>query len=92
MAVDSKTDCIKENIDQWQMMNDVCDGARAVKKATTKYLPYNFDCDSSTETMIDTVHFLSRAVFYPVTKDTLNNNVGLAFSEDQNLNLMAWIS
>ena len=82
MAVDSKNGLYQENIDRWQMMNDVCDGARAVKKATTKYLPYNFDCDSSTESNDRYCAFLSRAVFYPVTKDTLNNNVGLAFSED----------
>lgn len=82
MTVDTQNALYKENIDRWQMMDDVCNGARAVKKASTKYLPYNFNCQTETESKDRYLAFLARAVFYPVTKDTLNNNVGLAFSED----------
>ena len=68
-----------DNIERWEVMNAVCDGARAVKKLGLALLPFKIDCDDNRNRYKD---YLNRAVFYPVTKDTLQNHVGLAFSED----------
>ena len=83
MGVENTNALYQSNLDRWEMMNDVCDGARAVKLARYRYLPLNCDCDDAVgQNRYNS--YLDRAVFYPVTKDTLQNNVGLAFSEDPN--------
>lgn len=83
MAVNNPNSLYMTNLPRWQTMNDVCAGAAAVKLAGLKYLPFNFDCDADQKQNNKRFDaYLRRAVFYPVTKDTLQNHVGLAFSED----------
>lgn len=83
MAVNNPNSLYMANLPRWQTMNDVCAGAAAVKCAGIKYLPFNFDCDDDKKESSERYQaYLRRAVFYPVTKDTLQNHVGLAFSED----------
>lgn len=82
MAVNDVNRLYSENLDRWQAMDDVCNGARTVKAATVKYLPMTHACDDSTENRARYDAYLKRSVFYPVTKETLQNHVGLAFSED----------
>lgn len=83
MAVNNPNILYMTNLPRWQTMNDVCAGAAAVKLAGLKYLPFNFDCDGDEKQNNKRFDaYLRRAVFYPVTKDTLQNHVGLAFSED----------
>lgn len=79
MAVNSFNKLYSDNIERWEVMNAVCDGARAVKKLGLALLPFKIDCEDNRTRYAD---YLNRAVFYPVTKDTLQNHVGLAFSED----------
>ena len=79
MTVESFNRLYSENIERWEVMNAVCEGARAVKAQGLALLPYKVCCDEDDKRYFD---YLSRAVFYPVTKDTLQNHVGLAFSED----------
>lgn len=81
MAVNDVNQDYAQNLERWRVMSDVCDGARAVK-LNSVYLPMTSQCG---DTDLDRKRYLayrSRAVFYPVTKDTLQNHVGLAFSED----------
>lgn len=81
MAVNNVNADYQKNLQRWQMMDDVCSGSIAVKSKGEKYLPVNCDCneDGGKKRYED---YLKRAVFYPVTKETLQNDVGLAFSED----------
>ena len=64
--------------ERWETMNDVCEGAPAIKLHPYKYLPYT-QCDDDKGRFIQ---YAKRAVFYETTKDTLQSHVGLAFSED----------
>ena len=64
-------------LDRWVVMNDVCDGAKAVKLKPYVYLPAPKSFDEARYRA-----YAERAVFYEVTKDTLQNYVSLAFSED----------
>lgn len=83
MAVNNANQIYQINSARWTMMNDVCDGSRAVKQKTTLYLPVDCDCNDDASRSVYNA-YLRRAVFYPVTKEMLQDNVGLAFSEDPN--------
>lgn len=63
-------------------MRDVTSGSRAVKSKRNLYLPVTYNCDESAENKLRYDAYLMRAVFYPVTKDTMLNHVGLAFAEE----------
>lgn len=80
MAVNDLNVLYAENLTRWQMMQDVCNGSRAIKMKSWAYLP--IPCCNDDESRNFYENMLQRAVFYPVTKDTLQNHVGLAFSED----------
>ena len=78
MAVNTPNAAYSSMVDRWQTMNDVCDGSPAIKQHPYKYLPYP-ECDDDSKRFMQ---YAKRAVFYEVTKDTLQGHIGLAFSED----------
>lgn len=78
MAVNTPNAIYNSMLDRWQTMNDVCDGSPAIKEKPYKYLPYP-ECEDDSKRFIQ---YAKRAVFYEVTKDTLQSHIGLAFSED----------
>lgn len=82
MAVESIHPLYQENLSRWQMMLDVCSGSKAVKSKQKLYLPMICPHDQSEENIARYMSYLTRAVFYPITKQTMQNHVGLAFAED----------
>jgi len=82
MSVDFQHLDYLENADRWRMMQDVCSGSRAVKRANTLYLPMINFCSDYEANWKRYEAYLKRAVFYPITKNTLQTHVGLAFAED----------
>lgn len=78
MAVNTPNALYSAMRERWQTMNDVCDGTSAIKLKPYKYLPYP-NCESDKSRFLQ---YAQRAVFYEVTKDTLQSHIGLAFSED----------
>lgn len=82
MSVQNANAKYGEMLPVWIEMDDVCAGERKVKQKSTAYLPMICACDDDEENKFYYDSYLKRAVFYPIAKDTLNNNIGLAFSED----------
>ena len=85
MAVDSKHPLYDENLYRWKLVNDVCDGSQSIKKMGVQYLPVVNACATDAENLAYNDSYRQRAVFFEVTKDTLQSHVGLAFSEDPTL-------
>lgn len=81
MAVNDVNKEYAANLERWKVVADVTDGARAVK-LNAAYLPMTSQCGDAELDRARYLAYRSRAVFYPVAKDTLQNYVGLAFSED----------
>ena len=79
--MNSQTSVNAANLERWKVVADVADGARAVK-LNAAYLPMTSQCGDEDLDRKRYLAYRSRAVFYPVAKDTLQNYVGLAFSED----------
>lgn len=82
MAVNTPNAVYSENLPVWQMMDDVCGTERDVKAKTTQYLPLVCACEDAKLNELMYEAYLKRAVFYPITADTLQSNIGLAFAED----------
>ena len=82
MAVDSKHPLYVDNLYRWKLVNDVCDGSQSIKNMGVQYLPVVNACATSEENIAYNDSYRQRAVFFEVTKDTLQSHVGLAFSED----------
>lgn len=82
MAVDSKHPLYVDNLDRWKLVNDVCDGSQSIKSMGVQYLPVVNACATDAENLAYNDSYRQRAVFFEVTKDTLQSHVGLAFSED----------
>ena len=82
MSVENANKTYSEMLPIWDEMDDVCGGERAVKAKTIAYLPMICGCDDPEEERRYYDSYLNRAVFYPSAKNTLENNVGLAFAED----------
>lgn len=82
MSVQNTNSQYANMVDVWRKIDDVCGGSREVKAKRTIYLPMINACDNSDENIARYNAYLTRAVFYPIAKDTVQNNVGLAFSED----------
>jgi hypothetical protein len=81
MAVNTPNAIYDENLSRWQVMRDVCAGSLAIKKGGELYLPATCSC-ADEDGKNNYLAYKDRAVFYPVTKDTLQSHVGLAFSDD----------
>ena len=82
MSVEQTNALYNSMLSVWNEMDDVCMGERQVKAMRERYLPMINACDDTQENIAYYDAYLKRAVFYPIAKDTLQNNVGLAFSED----------
>ena len=64
---------------KWELIDDCLGGSEAVKKARTKYLPMPNPDDVSAENLARYNSFLARAVFYNVTRRTLDGLSGQVF-------------
>lgn len=84
MGVENQNALYREMLPVWEMMDDICAGERVVKSKGTVYLPMIYACEDGCENQNRYEAYKNRAVFYPIAKDTLNTNVGLAFAEDPN--------
>jgi len=69
-------------LERWKLIRDCLGGQMAMKKAGEKYLPMPNKDDTSPENQTRYKQYLERAVFYNVTKRTLDGLVGQVFSRD----------
>lgn len=63
----------------WELVDDVVEGERAIKGRTVKYLPKPNPTDDSTENKKRYEQYLFRALFFNATGRTLQSLVGAAF-------------
>ena len=84
MAVNSKHPKYAEFEGRWKVVHDLCDGANAVKKAGVLYLPEIRVSKDQKENDLRNQAYRDRAVLYEITKDTKQELIGIAFSEDPN--------
>lgn len=85
MAVTFEHPEYRENYDIWDKVEDVCEGEKAVKGEGPKYLPMPNPTDNSQENLSRYEQYKSRAVFYNVTRRTLQGLVGAAFDKPPTL-------
>lgn len=69
-------------MDKWDLVEDCMQGEHAVKARADLYLPRPNPTDTSVENTARYDQYLARAVFYNVTKRTLDGLVGQVFSRD----------
>lgn len=67
---------------RWEIIRDCYEGEMSVKFRREKYLPRPNPTDMGSENTARYNAYLTRAVFYNVTKRTLNGLVGLLFARD----------
>lgn len=67
---------------KWQLIEDCLGGSEVVKQKGVAYLPMPNASDKSTENTTRYENYKSRAVFYNVTRRTLDGMVGQVFSRD----------
>lgn len=74
----------EEMLPEWLLIDDVIKGERVVKDKAETYLPppVPFSLDDSEENKARYAAYLERAVFYAVTKRTINGLVGQVFRAD----------
>ncbi|UUV44518.1 portal protein [Rhodobacter phage RcMotherGoose] len=77
---------------QYYLIRDAIAGEVAVKAAKTTYLPQPDKLDKSPENKARYDDYLLRAVFYNVTRRTLNGLVGQVFSKDPIFKLPAQLA
>lgn len=75
----------KEHYDNWELVEDVCDGQSEIKKKGKKYLPAPDPTDLSIEAEQRYQTYLKRAVFYGITKRMVNGLIGVAFEKEPKL-------
>jgi hypothetical protein len=73
------------HIKNWSLVDDVCAGQDHVKKGKTKYLPMPNAKDQSSENLARYDAYLKRAIFYGITKRTLQSLTGSAFKKEPTL-------
>lgn len=73
---------VSEMLPKWELISDCIAGQEAVKKRTTKYLPKPNPEDNTPENDLRYQAYLTRAVFYNVTANTLSGLVGQVFNAD----------
>lgn len=89
MTVASKHDEYDEHINDWEMVEDVCEGQTAVKSGGVKYLPMPNPTDSSAENLARYEQYKARAVYYNMTRRTLQSLSGAAFAKPPTLTIPA---
>lgn len=82
MSVDTKHKDYTDIEKRWKTVDDVCAGTYAIKKGREIYLPKPSASDDTDENDLRYDAYLDRAVFFEVTKDTLQKLIGIAFAED----------
>ena len=70
-----------ENYDAWETVEDACAGESEVKGKGVKYLPQPNPTDKSPENTERYKQYKARAVYYNVTRRTLQSLVGACFSQ-----------
>ena len=76
MSVEQQNPEYSTYLDEWRMVQDCCDGQRAIKKKRTKYLP---SMEGVSEVDTRYVNYLSRAVFVNFTGKTRDGLTGAIF-------------
>lgn len=82
MPASSVKDELRKVLPQYEIISDCVAGEIQVKFRRDKYLPRPNASDVSTENQARYAAYLTRAVFYNVTKRTLGGLVGQVFSRD----------
>lgn len=72
---------VDQALPDWEKVNDVVAGERAVKKKTTTYLPKPNPTDESMENATRYDQYVDRAVFFNATGRTLDGLIGIAFGK-----------
>ena len=73
---------VEAMLPKWELIADCIAGQEAVKKKTVKYLPKPNPEDDSPENDARYTGYITRAVFYNVTANTLSGLVGQVFNTD----------
>lgn len=73
---------VAEMLPKWELISDCIAGQDAVKKRGTKYLPKPNAEDESDANNLRYQGYVTRAVFYNVTANTLSGLVGQVFNAD----------
>lgn len=74
-----------ENYDAWETVEDACAGEKEVKEKGIKYLPQPNPADKSLENTERYKQYLARAVYYNVSRRTLQSLTGACFSQSPTL-------
>lgn len=74
-----------ENYDAWETVEDACAGESEVKGKGVKYLPQPNPTDKSPENTERYKQYKARAVYYNVTRRTLQSLTGACFSQSPTL-------
>jgi len=82
----------RENVCAWEMVEDAVSGQDEVKEAGEKYLPMPNPKDRSTENHARYEQYKARAVYYNITRRTLQGLIGASFSKAPTTNLAASIA
>jgi hypothetical protein len=72
---------------RWTLVRDCISGQPTIKSKTTAYLPKPNADDTSEENRLRYLAYLERAVFYGVTKRTLDGLIGQVFMREPIVNL-----
>jgi hypothetical protein len=78
---------VKKLLPIYELVSDCCDGDFKVKSKKTKYLPKPNPDDPSTENQHRYDQYVSRAIFYNVTKNTYAGLIGQIFSKEPQIEL-----
>ncbi|TPT60585.1 hypothetical protein FJU61_19115, partial [Acinetobacter baumannii] len=76
MPVNTEHQAYADMKKRWETIDDVCDGSAKVKKRGELYLPKPNVSSDLTQNDQYYLAYLTRAVFYEISKDTLNKMVG----------------
>lgn len=82
MAVNSVRAEVQKEKPKWDLIRDCLDGQYAIKAAGDKYLPRPNPADISVENKARFNAYVQRAVFYNVTKRTVDGLIGQVFLRD----------
>lgn len=74
-----------ENYDAWETVEDACAGESEVKGKGVKYLPQPNPTDKSPENVERYKQYKARAVYYNVSRRTLQSLTGACFSQNPTL-------
>lgn len=73
---------VDQMLAKWEMISDCMAGQEAVKKRGTKYLPKPNADDTSTANDLRYEAYVTRALFFNVTANTISGLVGQVFNSD----------